>query len=193
MTEKNIRAFLALEVKDRETIQNLGIIQQELKKIIEPIKAVETENIHITIRFLANISMEMAKKIYFFLEENINSKFFKDGPLEFDVVGLEDFNRRVFFVNLNGQTKKLLNMNGIVEDTLVNNHNFKRDSRFQTHITIARLKRSRTKKKTFNREKYSELKKHYSNLVLGRVKFKKIHLKKSTLLPSGPIYENLVF
>ena len=193
MSDKSIRAFLALEVKDRETIRNIETLQKELMQIIEPIKTVETKNIHITIRFLANISSDMVKKIYFFIEESINSKFFKDGALEFDVVGLKDFSRRVFFVNLNGPTEILLKINGIIEDELVNTYNFKRDSRFQAHITIARIKRSRTKKKAFNREKYSELKKHYSNIILGRVKFKKLHLKKSILTSLGPIYEDLVF
>lgn len=193
MSEKNIRAFLALEVNDTETIRNIETIQKKLTQIIEPIKTVETKNIHITIRFLANINVEMARKLYFFVEENINSKIFKDGPLEYEVVGMKDFNRRVFFVNLKGPTEIMQKINGIVEDELVNNYNFKRDSRFQTHITIARLKRSKTKKSVFNREKYSELKRHYSDKILGCVKFKKLLLKKSTLTPSGPIYENLVF
>lgn len=192
MSENNIRAFLALEVKDKETIRNIETIQKKLMQIIEPIKTVETKNIHITIRFLANINVEMARKLYFFIEENVNSKLFKDGALEYEVIGLKDFNRRVFFVNLKGPTEILQNINGIVEDELVY-YNFKRDSRFQTHITIARLKRSKTKKNVFNREKYSELKRHYSDKILGRVKFKKLLLKKSTLTPSGPIYENLVF
>lgn len=193
MSENNIRAFLALEVNDKETIRNIETIQKKLTQIIEPIKTVETKNIHITIRFLANINVEMARKLYFFIEENVNLKLFKDGALEYDVVGMKDFNRRVFFVNLKGPTEILQKINGIVEEELVNNYNFKRDSRFQSHITIARMKRSKTKKKTFNREKYSELKKFYSGTILGRVKFHKLHLKKSTLTPSGPIYENLVF
>ena len=78
MSDKNIRAFLALEVKDRETIQNIVRIQKEIMQIIEPIKTVETKNIHITVRFLANINSVMAKELYFFIEENINSKFFKN-------------------------------------------------------------------------------------------------------------------
>ncbi|MHA1729474.1 MAG: RNA 2',3'-cyclic phosphodiesterase [Promethearchaeota archaeon] len=202
-SKKKIRAFFALEIKNKKVIYNIKRMQEKLDEISGSvrIKMVEPANIHLTIRFLGNIGEDIAEKLYYFIETNINSVFFNDGPLEFDVINLKDFRKSVFFVDLRGPTQILAKINDILEDELVKNYHFRRETRqFRTHITIGRKKKQRNKKQDnreikerIDKELYSKLKQEYSQKTLGRIEFEKLFLKKSTLTPNGPIYENLEY
>ena len=59
------------------------------------------------------------------------------------------------------------------------------NKRFTPHITVARVKNAREKRKIV------DLIKRYKNRDFGEYKIDKILLKKSTLTPEGPIYEDL--
>lgn len=194
---KDLRCFLALEIDDKNTIHNIVKLQEQLGKAISPVKMVEPENIHLTVRFLGNISEPMASKIYKFIEEKINNEFFSKSPIKFEVAGLGDFGKKVFFVKLNGPTEILKQIKKNVETELVEKLHFEPDRKFEVHITLGRLKRSRGRNRTppkINHEEYNRLKQDYSNEnVLGTINFKRLYLKKSTLTPKGPIYENLEF
>ncbi|MBD3350117.1 MAG: hypothetical protein GF364_01365 [Candidatus Lokiarchaeota archaeon] len=146
-------------------------------------------------RFLGDITNHLAKKLYSFMEDKINSEIFQDNTLNFDIVGLDDFKNRTFYVDLKGPIDKLREIKKILENELVEKYRFKPDRRFKGHITIGRLKRNRRRDKgvKFNRNKYNNLKSDYKEKKLGEVVFKKLYLKKSTLTSKGPIYENLHF
>lgn len=195
---KEIRAFFALEIKNPHVIKKIGDIQDKLVDLVRPlrIKTVEPENIHLTMRFLGNISEDTARNLYYAMEHEINEVFFAEGTLEFDVVKLDDFKNRIFFVDLRGNTKILHDMKKKLESIVVDEFNFKPDRKFRTHITIGRLKKYRGNKgtnKRFPYQQYADLKKEYEDEVFGSVEFDKLHLKKSTLTPKGPIYDSLKF
>ncbi len=195
---QDIRAFFALEITNEVVIEKITKLQNSLSSLINPIKLVEPENIHITLRFLGNISETTASELFLFMEKEINSVFFKDGPLEFDVIGLNDFNKRVFYVKLKGDIEKINKIHYILEKNLIENYDLKPDKKFKAHITIGRMKRRKKKhpkdnKSYINSVLYSKLKTEYSQKVLGKIKIKHICLKKSTLTPTGPIYENISF
>ncbi|MHA1341333.1 MAG: RNA 2',3'-cyclic phosphodiesterase [Promethearchaeota archaeon] len=207
---KRIRAFFAFEIKDQNVLKNISVLQNELISALQPIrfKPVEIENIHLTLRFLGDIDINTAMELYDFANENINSAILQKKPLKFDVVGLSDFNKRTFFVNLEGNMEDmetLKKIQSIIENELITNYNFKRDKPFKAHITIGRAKinykkqRGKYDKYSKNRDLpgnfklYLDLKKKYKDKKLGSVVFEKLFLKKSTLTPKGPIYENLQF
>lgn len=205
MTDE-IRAFIALEINNKETIKNIQILQQKLSNALQPlrIKMVELENLHLTLRFLGNISLKQAKEIHDFLESNINSMYFNEGALKFDVVKLGDFKSRTFYTDLLGPTQTLIEIHDKIERYLIERHHFEPEKTFKTHITIGRLKEDNYYGKRSKNQgqdginpklnpKLNELKKEYQNSVLGNIQFSKVLLKKSTLTSKGPIYENLKF
>ena len=191
-----IRAFFAVEIKDRKLIHAISKLQEKLSSVIGRLKLVELENLHITLRFLGDISEEAAKRLYEFLENEINSQMFEDGPVEFTVQKLNDFSKNVFHLGLQGPISVLREIHDKIDEELVRSYGFEQDRKFKTHITIARARRNKRKDLTnpFPLNEYNRLKNEYnSKKILGSFKISKIHLKKSVLTPKGPIYSNIEF
>lgn len=191
-----IRAFFAVEIKDKKLIYAISKLQEKLAGAIERLKLVELENLHITLRFLGDISEEAAKRLYEFLETEINSQAFEGGPIEFTVQNLNDFSKRVFHLGIQGPLSVLREIHDKIDEELVKSYGFEQERRFKTHITLARARRSKTNRPTtpFPLNEYNSLKNEYnSKKILGNFKVSKVYLKKSVLTPQGPIYSNLEF
>ena len=62
---------------------------------------------------------------------------------------------------------------------------FDKDKKFSTHLTIGRMKSAKNKDKV----KYTI--EEFSDFEIGEMRVDRISLKKSTLKPSGPIYDDL--
>ena len=50
-----IRAFIAIELKDKDTIEKIASFSSRLKQNQPKVKLVEPVNLHITVKFLGNI------------------------------------------------------------------------------------------------------------------------------------------
>lgn len=191
-----IRAFFAVEINDKKLIYAINKVQKKLSSIVDRLKLVELENIHITLRFLGDISEITAEKLYQFLEERINPVFFEDGPIEFSVHKLSDFSKRVFHLGLKGPVSILREIHDKIDEELVNSFGFPADNKFKSHITIARARERRNKGMSsgFPTNEYNLLKQEYGpNNSIGSFKISKVYLKRSVLTPQGPIYSNLEF
>jgi 2'-5' RNA ligase len=191
-----IRAFFAVEIINKKLLHAIGKLQEKLDSIIDRLKLVEIENLHITLRFLGNISEVTAKKLYDFLENEINPKYFKDGPLEFSVQKLSDFSKRVFHLGVKGPISVLREIHDEIESELRKTYGFKPEKKLKVHITLARARknRNRSQSQPFPINDYNQLKSEYdSENVLGTFSVGKVFLKKSVLTPKGPIYSNLEF
>ena len=64
-----IRAFLAIELKDNLTIDKIISFSARLKQNQPKLKIVAPENLHMTVKFLGNISESLASKIYAILKK----------------------------------------------------------------------------------------------------------------------------
>ncbi|MDO5815827.1 MAG: 2'-5' RNA ligase family protein, partial [Methanobrevibacter sp.] len=62
---------------------------------------------------------------------------------------------------------------------------FDKDKKFSTHLTIGRMKSAK------NKEKVKSIIEEFGEVEFGEMEVSKISLKKSTLTPQGPIYEDL--
>ena len=62
---------------------------------------------------------------------------------------------------------------------------FDKDKRFSTHLTIGRMKSAKGK------DKVKSTIEEFSDVEIGEMEVDHITLKKSTLTPAGPIYEDL--
>jgi len=189
-----IRAFIALELKESETIDKIVSFTSRLRQNQPKIKLVEPKNLHLTVKFLGNISESIAPKIYKLLQEEINKNIFQGKTYEYKLVGAGQFNKfSVLWIGLKGNLEFLQKIKDIVEEQLKLKLKIDKDkrSKFKPHLTIGRLRSNRINYKSF--DNFKKIINEHKNLEFGVWKISQIKLKKSELTPKGPIYSDLEF
>lgn len=189
-----LRSFIAIELKDKDSIEKINTFSQRLKQNQPKIKIVEPENLHITMKFLGNIPEPLAPKIYAILQKEINEKLFQGKTLKYHLKGVGQFNRfSVLWIKLIGNIQFLQNIKDSIEDFLFDKLKIERDKRtkFKPHLTIGRLKKGKINYKTFDTLK--NLINENRDLEFGEFNINQVKLKKSELTPRGPIYSDLVY
>ncbi|MFX1480503.1 MAG: RNA 2',3'-cyclic phosphodiesterase [Promethearchaeota archaeon] len=189
-----IRSFIALELKDEDTINNIINFSSRLKSNQPKLKFVESENLHLTVKFLGNISEELAPRIYEILQTEINGKILQGKEFKYYLKGVGQFNRfSVIWIKLVGDIPFLQTIKDSIEGLLNNRLNIDLDRRaqFKPHLTIARLKRDKINHKTF--EIFKKVINENKKKEFGEFTINQIKLKKSDLTPKGPIYSDLVY
>ena len=182
MSER-LRSFIAFDIEDSEIVRHLTEAQVDIAKTGADLKLVEPKNIHITVRFLGNISPEMVNKIYGAME-NVSFK-----PFQVEIKGLGAFPNlrfpRVVWAGIRKGAEELRNIFEQLEPQL-RKLGFQPDPKgFSPHITIARVKTGR------NKAELAKTLKELAEKEFGVMIAKCLRLKKSTLTPRGPIYTTL--
>ena len=178
-----IRCFLAFDIENDEVLRKVVSIQQLLIKTGATLKIVKPENIHITMRFLGNISSNSITKISNRLQVIDFVSFFA----ELNGIGVfPNINRpRVVWVGINKGSKELMNIFDQIEPIL-QKLGFRPDFKgFSPHLTIARVKSPKNKAQLIN------FVKNNSVHNIGAIKIKSLKLKRSVLSPIGPIYTTI--
>ena len=189
-----IRTFIALELKDKETLEKIQSFGNRLKSIQSRLKLVEPQNLHMTVKFLGNIEESLAPKIYNILKNEINEKLFQNKTYEFKLKGTGQFRKySVLWIKLIGNIQFLQDVKDNVESLLNQNLKIERDKRqkFTPHLTIGRLKPNKINYKNF--EGLKKLINNNKNLEFGSFNINEIKFKQSVLTPNGPIYSDLVY
>ena len=168
-----MRCFIAIDLP--ETIKDEIIkIQKQIPEFKG--KLIEKENLHLTLKFLGEISEEMIKKVKEKLEKIKFNKF----NAKLGEVGIfsESF-VRIVWLKLENCDELQKEIDSALADL------FKKEERFMSHLTIARVKFIQDKKDFIEKLKKIEVK---------PVEFEvnNFLLKKSTLTEKGPIYEDLL-
>ena len=141
-----IRTFIAIELRDEETIETIVSFSSRLKQNQSKIKIVEPENLHLTIKFLGNISETLAPKIYSVLKKDVNETLFNGRTINYKLKGVGQFNKySVLWIKLVGEVQFLQDIKDTIEKLLYENFNIARDRRtqFKPHLTFGRLKRDK--------------------------------------------------
>lgn len=178
-----IRSFIAFDIENESVLKRISGLQNLLTKTGADLKLVEPKNIHITLRFLGNITMLMAEKIF---EEIKKTRF---TPFDVKLQGLGAFPNtrfpRVVWAGITEGSKELRDIFDQLEPRL-RTLGFAPDLKgFSPHLTIARVKSGRGK---------GELAKFIENNAaydFGIVRAECLRLKRSDLTPKGPIYSTL--
>jgi len=174
-----VRAFVALELSDEIRAQ-LGAAQEMLKQCNARMTWVEPENIHITVKFLDEIDNEQIPHV----KSALASIAFKPFSVKAGAITVNN-PRRPFTVwcalEDGGQGSQLLRL---VEDGLSPLGFSREGRRFTPHATIARVKR-------FDPSLFKALN-AISTSTYGDCLITGMKLKKSTLTPQGPVYEDLL-
>jgi len=178
-----IRSFIAFDINNETVLKKLTNIQNLLTETRADLKLVEPKNIHITLRFLGNITPKMVENIY----EEMKKVQFSPFNIKIHGVGVFPHLRypRVFWTGITEGADQLRNIFSQLEPRL-RSLGFAPDPKgFSPHLTIARVKSGRNK---------SELAKFVTenvNYEFGIVRAECLRLKRSDLTPKGPIYSTL--
>ena len=193
------RTFIALELS-REAVNEISRIQKLIwKKTLFTGKLTESENLHLTLKFLGEISEEQIAEVKkrlalikipeFFAETGEIGVFNKDFPGKkvFPVNPTPKNNAKkeygfikIIWMKLNGGG--IWNLQKEIDEKLKDL--FPAEERFMSHITIARVKNVSDKKGFLE---------YLESVKPKKIRFlvKEFALKKSELLESGPKYEDI--
>ncbi|HZF21434.1 MAG TPA: RNA 2',3'-cyclic phosphodiesterase [Dongiaceae bacterium] len=183
MLTDQVRSFVSIDVEDEQILSKIESILSSLSSLGGDLKPVERENIHLTLKFLGNVS---ASKV-----EEVESVFAQVTfpPFSLEIRGAGAFpnlkRMNVIWVGVGEgwsqvelvfeQTEKLLHQLG-----------FSRETRpFSPHITVARVKSGR------KRDEIAAFLGHLADESFGTFPVEEVRLKQSILSPSGPKYSTL--
>jgi 2'-5' RNA ligase len=175
-----MRLFIAIDFP-KNIKEKLAAKVTILKKCDLAAKWVNIDNLHLTLKFLGDVKEDNLDKI-----KNIITKAAKQfKPLEVNLVNFGFFPNekrpRVFFMATDHE-EILKSISRILEEDL-EKLGFRKEDRFKSHITLARLKGPKN---------IDCLKRAIKNISLDeRFLINEIALFKSTLTRTGPVYEKI--
>lgn len=171
-----IRTFIAVEFPDR-FVPEIERVSSMLKT--PGIKLVEPAQVHITMKFLGDITEDKIEPIISALSQ-VNLR-----PFEARIKGIGVFPKpayiKVIWLGAEGDFDTL---HKEIERVL-SPFKFEKDTKFVPHATLARVKHMGERAALLEKIKKLE------EVDLGSMDVSSISFKKSTLTPEGPIYETL--
>ena len=180
---ESIRSFIAFDIESASVLENITQMQRVLAGTGADLKFVEPQNIHITVRFLGNITLNMVDKVYEAMRE------VQFVPFTVNIQGLGAFPNphfpRVVWAGIREGANQL---RGIFEqlEPHLRGLGFAPDPKgFSPHLTIARVRSGR------NKAQLAKCLMENANFEFGVVKANCLRLKRSDLTPKGPIYTTL--
>ena len=173
-----MRIFVAVEINEKGILDNIVQLQ---KNIGIEAKAIPREQMHFTLQFIGDVNEISKEKIINALNMIEFSNF------QITIKGIGAFPRaklpRVIWVGVDKAGKESLsNIAALVNKKLLE-LGFRNDKAFKPHLTIFRVKNKIN-------DVTDELTK-FDSKIFGTQQVSQIKLKKSTLTPNGPIYEDL--
>jgi RNA 2',3'-cyclic 3'-phosphodiesterase len=184
---EDIRAFIAIELPAEIKVK-LTQLEEQLKSSRLNAKWVTPESIHLTLKFLGNISVDSIPNVQEIMEEASLSV----APFQIGMSGVGVFpspqRAQVIWAGLNGDLDKLLELQKLI-DTGLSRLGFVPESRpFTGHLTVARM---RDESRSVEREaaaNMAETTRFEGPLFL----VESISLMRSQLRREGPIYTCVV-
>ena len=180
---EQIRGFIAFDMQNEQVLGRLAAAQKLLVDTGADLKLVEPKNIHVTIRFLGDISLGMVDKVY---EAMKNVKF---TPFSIQLSGLGVFPSlnypRVVWAGMTDGVEQLKSIFTQLEQK-IRALGFSADAYgFSPHLTIARVRSG------VNKQHLAELVTKKADYEFGFIKADCLRLKRSELSPKGPTYSTL--
>jgi RNA 2',3'-cyclic 3'-phosphodiesterase len=178
-----IRSFVSIDIDNEQILSRVDSIMSSLSSLGADLKPVERENIHLTLKFLGNVSPSKLAEV----KSALGKARFEPFSLEIKGAGAFPNLKRISVIWIGvgeGWSKAQL----IFEETEKYLHEvgFSRETRpFSPHITIARVKSGR------KRDELAGFLEHLADESFGTFDADRIRLKQSVLSPSGPKYSTL--
>ncbi|HDI52934.1 MAG TPA: RNA 2',3'-cyclic phosphodiesterase [Candidatus Bathyarchaeota archaeon] len=178
-----MRCFIAVDVEDAQLLDAIAEAQRKLQSTGADLKLVERENLHITLRFLGEISPSLAEAV----GELIRESSFKPFRVGFRGVGAfpNTHRPRVIWIGVSEGAEELKRLHARIEKGLLSLGFRGEDRSFTPHLTIARVRSGR------NRDRLAMALESLLDIEFGSLTVSHVRLKRSTLTPRGPIYTTL--
>lgn len=176
-----IRTFIAVDIPQFEKVTDLI---DRLKRSGARLSVPKAHGLHLTLKFLGDIEEGSADDILEILQKGAGE--FAQFNVNIRCVGgfPKMRNPRVLWIGIEDEGK-LSEIAGAV-DLGLSSIGFKREERaFRSHITVARVKSRAGIERAIN------ILSEYEDTLFGEFRVREIKLKKSTLTPTGAIYEDL--
>jgi 2'-5' RNA ligase len=174
-----IRAFIAVDSQD-DLVEKIRDVQKGLRGF--NLRFVDPSQIHMTMKFLGDVPEEMIKEISNALDDVTHDAFVAD------ICGVGAFpsQKRIRVVWVGARDDGEFDVLHEKIESSLTPLGFARE-KFTTHITIARAKKLlKDEMNSLSRRIYQ-----LRDVEIGKMEVHEVKLKKSTLTPKGPIYEDL--
>jgi 2'-5' RNA ligase len=176
-----MRAFIAVDVSNAAIVKLQNDILSAAGWNLRDVKPVEPHNFHFTVIFLGEISDHDVDRI----KEKLAGFQFERFTLTYTGIGAfpNPAHARVIWIGVDSEGAKRLT--ALANDVIakMSELGFKADKPFSAHMTFLRAK-DRPLRAT-------EISSKYQGRTFGSDSIDKVHLKKSELMQSGPIYSNV--
>lgn len=181
LSEK-FRVFLSVHIVDEPLLSRISNIQRRLDQEAAKLKLVEKDSIHFTLRFFGDTSLSRIEDMRRVLET------MSFDPFSISITGVGAFpsSRRpnVIWVGVNQNAERMTELKNRIDSLLVN-LGYPPEKNFKAHATIARVRFLQ------NRERMLANLESLAKESVGTMTVSAFQMTKSTLKPSGPLYEAL--
>jgi 2'-5' RNA ligase len=183
-----IRSFIAIELPE-EAKKGLARLRKELERHENKfVKWVDPGGIHLTLKFLGNISSKRVAEITKAIEEAAQGI----SPFHLEISGLGAFpnlrQARVLWVGIGGEVDRLSSLQQNTDSALAVLGFAKEERSFMPHLTLARIRQGAS---PLERRNFGELVGSTIFEDKYHVKVEAISLMRSQLTPTGAIYTRL--
>ncbi len=179
-----VRSFICVEINNAEVVRQ---IEEQIKKTrFEGVRPVKSNQLHLTLKFLGEVPESRIASI----KQAIQSIDFPSFNILLEGIGcFPNLNYiRVVWIGIREGSDNLKQLTNMIEKKL-NPIGFPREKRgFSPHLTLARIKKLRNADK----KQLTAVIQDSKAISIGVQMIDKFILKKSTLTPKGPIYEDLL-
>src|SRR5437867_5320971 len=179
-----VRSFISIDLEDQQVLSRIASILSSLQALGGDLKPVEGDNIHLTLKFLGNVSTSRLAEVKSSLQQLTFPSFTAEIKGAGAFSNLKHMN--VIWVGVNVGWTQVEQIYEQVEK-LLSGVGFRRENRsFSPHITIARARSGRKSAEIAN------VLQHLIKESFGTITVDKVRLKQSILASSGPKYSTLL-
>jgi 2'-5' RNA ligase len=175
-----MRIFIGIKF-DKSTHEGIESALKNFKEIGAPIKWVKTENIHLTLKFIGEITQDEYSQI----EKVLMKSDFNVGAFDIEVAGFGKFGRgrelNVLWVGIE-EKEQLKNLYLRIEEALEEIGINKENRPFKPHATVGRSKKS------YNFKPIFELLEQNADIPIRKLRVTSFQIFKSELYATGPVY-----
>jgi 2'-5' RNA ligase len=184
LSENQVRSFISIDLEDQQILSRIASILSSLQALGGDLKPVERENIHLTLKFLGDVSTPRLAEVKSSLKQLAFPAFTGEIKGAGAFPNLNHMN--VIWVGVNEGWSQVEQIYEQVEK-LLSSLGFRRENRpFSPHITIARVRSGK------KRDEIANFLRHLSEESFGTITVDRVRLKQSILSSSGPKYSTLL-
>jgi 2'-5' RNA ligase len=178
-----MRIFIGIKLDDK-VLKEMEKFLKPFKKTASPIKWTKPENIHVTLKFIGEVTPDKYSRI----ETLLDNADFHTGAIDLNIAGCGKFGKgrdmSIFWIGLD-KNEKLEDLYNRIENTLKKAGIPKEQRKFKPHLTVAR------NKKNHNFKSFFELIDQNSDRLIAGQRVTGFQVVESRLTPDGPLYTPL--